>query len=79
MLLCVGQEGNTSSSDHEFLPQPKIQLILKGPNMPGITDVEIELNDPTWTIFRAVQELMQLAEFPSKQEKLRRLWEPTYL
>lgn len=74
-----GQEETPTTSEHELLPQPKLQLILKGPNMPGITDVEIELSDPSWTIFRAVQELMQLAEFPSKQEKLRRLWEPTYL
>ncbi|CAG9766512.1 unnamed protein product [Ceutorhynchus assimilis] len=74
-----GQEESAPSSNHEFLPQPKIQLVLKGPNMPGINDVEIELNDSPWTIFKAVQELMQLAEFPSKQEKLRRLWEPTYV
>lgn len=62
-----------------MLPQPKLQLVLKGPNMPGIVDVEVELSDPTWTIFRAVQELMQMAEFSSKQEKLRRIWEPTYM
>lgn len=75
----LGQEETGLSSEHELLPQPKIQLILKGPNMPGINDVEIELNEPSWTIFRAVQELMQLTEFPSRQEKLRRLWEPTYM
>ncbi|XP_076273657.1 ubiquitin fusion-degradation 4-like isoform X2 [Rhynchophorus ferrugineus] len=74
-----GQEDVPTTSDHDLMPQPKLQLILKGPNMPGINDVEIELNDPSWTIFRAVQELMQLADFPSKQEKLRRLWEPTYM
>ncbi|XP_048516518.1 E3 ubiquitin-protein ligase Ufd4 isoform X1 [Dendroctonus ponderosae] len=74
-----GQEESSSSADLEYLPQPKIQLVLQGPNMPGINDVEIELNEPSWTIFRAVQELMQLTEFPSKQEKLRRLWEPTYM
>ncbi|XP_050310432.1 E3 ubiquitin-protein ligase Ufd4 [Anthonomus grandis grandis] len=74
-----GQEETTSTHEHEYLPQPKIQLTLKGPNMPGINDVEIDLADPSWTIFRAVQELLQTAEFPTKQEKLRRLWEPTYL
>lgn len=74
-----GQEESTSNSEHEILPQPKLHLILKGPNMPGIADVEIELNDPSWTIFRAVQELMQMADFSTKQEKLRRIWEPTYL
>ncbi|XP_018579699.1 E3 ubiquitin-protein ligase Ufd4 isoform X5 [Anoplophora glabripennis] len=74
-----GQEESCSTSEHELLPQPKLQLMLKGPNMPGILDVEVELSDPSWTIFRAVQELMQLAEFSSKQEKLRRIWEPTYV
>ncbi|KAJ8975323.1 hypothetical protein NQ317_008309 [Molorchus minor] len=74
-----GQEESNSSSEQELLPQPKLQLILKGPNMPGIPDVEVELNDSSWTIFKAVQELMQMTEFSSKQEKLRRIWEPTYV
>ncbi|XP_028141816.2 E3 ubiquitin-protein ligase HECTD1 isoform X2 [Diabrotica virgifera virgifera] len=74
-----GQSEAPSISEHELLPQPKLQLLLKGPNMPGIPDVEIELNDRCWTIFRAVQELMQVTEFNSKQEKVRRIWEPTYL
>lgn len=38
----------------------------------------MELNDPSWTIFRAVQQLIQLADLGSRQEKLRRIWEPTY-
>ncbi|XP_071056058.1 E3 ubiquitin-protein ligase Ufd4 isoform X3 [Onthophagus taurus] len=74
-----GQEEGGSSSDHELLPQPRLQLVLRGPNLPGIPDVEIELNEPTWTIFRAVQELVQLTELGSRQEKLRRIWEPTYI
>lgn len=43
-----------------------------------IQDVEIALTDPNWTIFHAVQELIQLADLGSRQEKLRRIWEPTY-
>nr|CAD7405778.1 unnamed protein product [Timema poppensis] len=43
-----------------------------------VQDVEVELSDPTWTIFRAVQQLVQLADLGSRQEKLRRIWEPTY-
>jgi E3 ubiquitin-protein ligase HECTD1 len=43
-----------------------------------VEDVEVELNDPNWTIFRAVQQLIQLADLGSRQEKLRRIWEPTY-
>lgn len=74
-----GQEETSIVPENELLPQPKLQLVLKGPNMPGIPDVEVELNDSSWTIFRAVQELMQLTEFTTKQEKIRRIWEPTYL
>ncbi|XP_014233753.1 E3 ubiquitin-protein ligase HECTD1 isoform X8 [Trichogramma pretiosum] len=57
---------------------PKLSLFLKGPGLPGIPDVEIPLNDPTASIFQAVQQLMQLTELGSKQEKLRRIWEPIY-
>lgn len=57
---------------------PKLSLSLKGPGLPGIPDVEIPLNDPHSSIFQAVQELMQVTELGSKQEKLRRIWEPIY-
>jgi E3 ubiquitin-protein ligase HECTD1 len=43
-----------------------------------VQDVEVELTEPNWTIFRAVQQLVQLADLGSRQEKLRRIWEPTY-
>lgn len=73
-----GQEESSSSIEHELLPQPRLLLVLRGPNLPGIPDVEIELSDPTWTIFKAVQELIQLTDLGTRQEKLRRIWEPTY-
>ena len=57
---------------------PKLSLALKGPGLPGIPDVEIPLVDPHSTIFQAVQQLMQLTELGSKQDKLRRIWEPIY-
>lgn len=74
-----GQDETSTSTEHELLPQPRLQLILRGPNLPGIPDVEIELSDSSWTIFKAVQELIQMAELGSRQEKLRRVWEPTYV
>ncbi|KAK9885691.1 hypothetical protein WA026_012456 [Henosepilachna vigintioctopunctata] len=73
-----GNEETFSASDSDILPQPKLHLVLRGPNMPGIPDIEIDLTDPTATIFKSVQELMQMAEFGTKQEKIRRIWEPTY-
>uniref|UniRef100_T1J5Y0 E3 ubiquitin-protein ligase n=1 Tax=Strigamia maritima TaxID=126957 RepID=T1J5Y0_STRMM len=68
-----------SSTEQDSTPQPKLVLTLKGPNLPGqMSDLEIELKDPNWTIFRAVQQLMQSSQAGSRQDKLRRVWEPTY-
>ncbi len=58
---------------------PSLQLTLKGPNLPGIPDVEIDLSDGDWTIFKAVQTVIQSSMLGSKADKLRRLWEPTYV
>ena len=60
--------------------QPRLSLSLRGPNLPGIPDVEIELSSPTAssnllnsscasndrTIFQAVQHLVQLSTMGSK-------------
>ncbi|XP_015591532.2 E3 ubiquitin-protein ligase HECTD1 isoform X2 [Cephus cinctus] len=60
------------------LPTPRLSLTLKGPGLPGVPDVELPLLDPHSSIFQAVQELMQMTELGNRQEKLRRIWEPTY-
>ncbi|CAD6233691.1 GSCOCG00007258001-RA-CDS [Cotesia congregata] len=57
---------------------PRLSLSLKGPGLPDTPDVELSLTDPNASIFQAVQELMQMTELGSRQEKLRRIWEPTY-
>ncbi|XP_033347541.1 E3 ubiquitin-protein ligase HECTD1 isoform X5 [Bombus vosnesenskii] len=68
-------QSNTRSGS---LPMPKLSLTLKGPGLPGVSDVELALTEPHASIFQQVQELMQLTELGSRQEKLRRIWEPTY-
>ncbi|KOC70101.1 E3 ubiquitin-protein ligase HECTD1 [Habropoda laboriosa] len=60
------------------LPMPRLSLTLKGPGLPGVADVELPLTEPHTSIFQQVQDLMQLTELGSRQEKLRRIWEPTY-
>ncbi|XP_070495105.1 E3 ubiquitin-protein ligase Ufd4 isoform X2 [Chironomus tepperi] len=67
----------TIQHDTLAIPQPSLYLVLRGPNLPGINDVEIPLTNPEWTIFRAVQELIQMTNM-SKQDKLKKIWEPTY-
>ncbi|KAK8786099.1 hypothetical protein V5799_007534 [Amblyomma americanum] len=44
-----------------------------------VPDLEVDLVDPEWTIFRAVQHLVQASEMGSKQDKIRRIWEPMYI
>eukprot|EP00095_Tigriopus_kingsejongensis_P011031 maker-scaffold109_size355148-snap-gene-1.26 protein:Tk11031 transcript:maker-scaffold109_size355148-snap-gene-1.26-mRNA-1 annotation:"e3 ubiquitin-protein ligase hectd1" len=58
---------------------PKIHLVVRGPNLPGINDIEIELTDPEWTVFKAVQYIIQATNIGNKSEKIRRIWEPTYV
>jgi E3 ubiquitin-protein ligase HECTD1 len=58
---------------------PGLVLTLRGPCLPGVPDVEMELTEPDWTIFRAVQSVMQSSSMGTKSEKLRRVWEPTYV
>merc|ERR1719192_2282781 len=58
---------------------PRLSLTVRGPNMPGVQDIEVELASPDWTIFRAVQTIIQTANLGSKTDKMRRVWEPTYV
>ncbi|EAA05937.5 AGAP009511-PA, partial [Anopheles gambiae str. PEST] len=66
-----------SSTAISSLPQPTLSLILRGPNINGVNDVEVDLTQSDWTIFRAVQELMLQTTMP-KQDKFRKIWQPTY-
>lgn len=38
----------------------------------------LELSNPDWTIFHSVQQVMQLSQMGTRQDKIRRIWEPTY-
>ena len=45
---------------------PRLQLILRGPNMPGVSDVEIDLSNLDWSIFKAVQHCIQTSSIGNK-------------
>lgn len=72
-----GSESDSKSSPIAQMAQPMLNLSLRGPNINGVADVEIPLNNPEWTVFRAVQELVQQTTM-SKADKMRKLWEQTY-
>lgn len=57
--------------------QTMLGLKLRGPGLGGVPDVEIDLDNSDWTIFRAVQEILQNSQL-NRNDKFRKLWEPTY-
>lgn len=71
---------STSASEtvKEVANQAQVLLSIRGPNLNGSGELEIDLVNPDWTIFSAVQLLNQASPGP-RQEKLRRVWEPTYV
>ncbi|KAK3859367.1 hypothetical protein Pcinc_034518 [Petrolisthes cinctipes] len=73
-----GTEEQVSEVSSEGGSGPRLSLTLRGPNLPGIPDVDVPINSKAATIFSVVQTLVHAAAFPSRQERLRRIWEPTY-
>lgn len=58
----------------------KITLTLKAISSVDGSDVQLDLVNSEWSLFSAVQMLMQnLSDSYSKNENLRRIWEPTYV
>ena len=50
---------SSSTAEADLVPQPKLHLTIRGPSMPNVSDVEIELSDNDSTVFRSVQKLVQ--------------------
>jgi len=72
--------GNSSvGGSNATCASPKLQLVVRGPNLPGVQDIEVELTNPDWTIFHAVQSIIQSTNLGSKSDRFRRVWEPTYV
>ena len=73
----------TSTSNGETVKEAnhstKVLLSIRGPNLNGIEELEIDLVNPNWTVFSAIQTLNQASNYGTRQEKLRRVWEPTYV
>merc|ERR550532_1660799 len=74
-----GEDIPTITSESTPGYSQRLSLTLRGPNLPGAPDVEVDLASPDWTIFKAVQEIAQKASLGTKTDKTRRVWEPTYV
>ena len=50
-----------AADESDLVPQPKLHLTLRGPSLPNVPDVEVELSTDNgeWTVFKAVQKLIQ--------------------
>ncbi|XP_047473945.1 E3 ubiquitin-protein ligase HECTD1-like isoform X10 [Penaeus chinensis] len=73
-----GTEDHLCDAPTEVVSGPRLSLTLRGPNLPGIPEVDVPITKSSSTIFSVVQTLVNNANFPSRQERLRRIWEPTY-
>lgn len=76
-ISAPGSANECKSSPTLQMSQPNLSLSIRGPNINGVADVEIPLSNSEWTVFRAVQELVQQTTM-TKHDKMRRIWEPTY-
>ncbi|CAF3371074.1 unnamed protein product [Rotaria sp. Silwood1] len=67
-------------STTDTLTAANMTLYIHGPSpsITGLKDIDIEMNDPDATIFKYVQQLIN--PFPSSQrnERIKRIFEPTY-
>uniref|UniRef100_A0A915PQB4 E3 ubiquitin-protein ligase n=1 Tax=Setaria digitata TaxID=48799 RepID=A0A915PQB4_9BILA len=63
---------------HSEAEEPKLRLYLQGPNLANIGNVTVELDDDEKSIFFYLQQLVQSVEWGQKNERTRRVWEPTY-
>ena len=69
---------NNCSTSYSKCVSPKILLSFKMTNTYTNKEVEIDLVNPNWTIFSALQYLTQASNNSNKQEKLRRVWDFVY-
>ncbi|KAL3982231.1 HECT-domain (ubiquitin-transferase) family protein [Acanthocheilonema viteae] len=69
---------STCSTLYSKEEEPELRLYLQGPNLANISNVTVELDDDDKSIFFYLQQLAQSVEWGQKNERTRRVWEPTY-
>ncbi|XP_070578123.1 E3 ubiquitin-protein ligase HECTD1-like isoform X2 [Ptychodera flava] len=65
--------------ESETIPSPRLTLFIRGPGLPGLEETEVKLEDLESTVFKHVQKLYTKTAVGIKQDRLRRIWEPTYI
>lgn len=75
----IGAAGSRQASHCGAFKEPRMRLLMKGPNLPNVTDVTVLLDNEDQSLFVYVQKLIQMADWGGKTDKSRRVWEPTYV
>ncbi|CAD5221557.1 unnamed protein product [Bursaphelenchus okinawaensis] len=55
-----------------------LEIYLRGPNINGVENATIRLDDSEESMFSAVQRLVNLTNYVSKNDRPRKIWEPSY-
>ncbi|XP_041351620.1 E3 ubiquitin-protein ligase HECTD1-like isoform X2 [Gigantopelta aegis] len=58
---------------------PRLALYIRAPCLPGMNNEEIQLTTGNACIFKYVQELLTLGSTAGRSDRMRRIWEPTYM
>ncbi|XP_071078576.1 E3 ubiquitin-protein ligase HECTD1-like isoform X2 [Haliotis cracherodii] len=73
-----GAADNGAGEQREMVAQPRLVLALRAPCLPGMNDEEFLLADAGSCVFKYVQHLLTLGSHAGRNERLKRIWEPTY-
>lgn len=57
---------------------PAVRVYLRGPNLEGVKNETVELEDDEQTVFAYLQQLLHVTDWGAKTNKYRSFWEPTY-
>ncbi|CDK13343.1 E3 ubiquitin-protein ligase [Caenorhabditis elegans] len=70
--------GSTKASSSKIDKDDQMRFFLRGPNMSGVDNVTIEMNDDSASLFRYMQIINNSVNWATKSDRSRRIWEPTY-
>lgn len=73
-----GMESSPTSDSLDSSSQPKIVLFIKAPCLPGMENIEVCLGSDESCIFKYIQKLLVHGMSGNRNERIRRIWEPTY-
>uniref|UniRef100_K1RA79 E3 ubiquitin-protein ligase n=1 Tax=Magallana gigas TaxID=29159 RepID=K1RA79_MAGGI len=73
-----GMESSPTSDSLDSNSQPKIVLFIKAPCLPGMENIEVCLGSDESCIFKYIQKLLVHGMSGNRNERIRRIWEPTY-